>query len=214
MALQISRRWSLFPVLVVAALVATPALAGPPLVCFPFDIGSSTSLPWNGSNGWEGSRADYDVARLTPDTIALLTPTTPVIVRMETLRRAAIYATRDSAVARTLLDTMLARVKTASRGGSTAEAALAKFDAGYLIETYRQTAYETPANGAMVASLDGYAMVREALEARQGDPAMEFAAAIITMGPRKPDYPEHAKQARAGIRADALLARNIDHLPQ
>lgn len=203
--------------LAAAALVlftAAPALAGPPLVCFPFDIGSSTSLPWNGSNGWEGSRADYDVARLTGDTIALLTPTTPVIVRMETLRRAAIYATRDSAVARTLLDTMLARVKTASRGGSTAEAALAKFDAGYLIETYRQTAYKTPANGDMVASLDGYAMVREALEARQDDPAMEFAAAIITMGPRKPDYPAHAKQARAGISADALLARNIDHLPQ
>ncbi len=195
-------------------MTAVPALAGPPLVCFPFDIGSSTSLPWSGSNGWEGSRADYDVSRLTSDTIALLTPTAPVIVRMETLRRAAIYATRDTAVARTLLDTMLARVKTAARGGSTTEAALATFDAGYLIETYRQTAYKTPANGTLVAGLDGYAMVRAAIEARHADPAMEFAAAIMTMGPGKPGYPEHVRQARAGVTADQLLARNIDHLPQ
>jgi hypothetical protein len=213
MALQISRRSSCLPLALLAVLVATPALAGPPLVCFPFDIGTQTSLPWNGTGGWEGSRPDYDTSRLTGDTIALLTPQTPIIVRMETLRRAAIYATKDARAARGLLDALLARAKSASGTGS-AEAALAEFDAGYLIATYRQTTFRSSTTGDLVANLDGYKLVQHALAARNGDPAIAFAAAIMSMGPRTPDYAAHVKQARAGASADLLLARNIDHLGQ
>jgi hypothetical protein len=192
--------------------VATPALAGPPLVCFPFDIGSSTSLPWKGG-GWEGSRADYNLSRLTGDTIALLTPSTPIVVRMETLRRAAIYATKDPKTARGLLDTLLARVKAISRGGAP-EAALAEFDAGYLIETYRQATYGSSPTAGMVADLDGYKLVKHAMALRNDDPAIAFAAALMTVGPRKADYPDHVRRARAGTAADQLLARNMDHLWQ
>ncbi len=115
--------------------LASPALAGPPLVCFPFDIGTATSLPWNSSSGsFKGMRSDYDLDRLNRDTIALLTPSTPVLVRMETLRRAALYASANERTARALLDSLLARAK----ASTSSEASLAEFDLGYLIETYRQ----------------------------------------------------------------------------
>src|SRR5215471_12437286 len=91
--------------LVVTAITAAarPALAGPPFLCHPFEIGTAASLPWEpGKDFWRG-RADYDVARLVDDTMALLTPNTPVLVRMETLRRATFYALDDRAVAVTLM---------------------------------------------------------------------------------------------------------------
>src|SRR5688572_20275282 len=95
------------PLIVVGLLSgAQPALAGPPLLCHPFDIGSARSLPWNDTAAWWNGRSDYDVRNLVADTQALLTPATPVIVRMETLRRAAIYASRDARVAAQLLKTL------------------------------------------------------------------------------------------------------------
>jgi hypothetical protein len=116
--------------LALVAFVASPALAGPPLLCFPFDIGPATSLPWDKDNNqWKGMRADYDVSHLTADTVALLTPATPILVRMETLRRAALYATKDDKVAHGLVDTLVFRTKK-SVNAAPAEAALAEFDAG------------------------------------------------------------------------------------
>src|SRR5262249_21279856 len=123
------------PLLAVSLVAVTtaPALAGPPLVCFPFDIGPATSLPWNSTDrDYKGMRADYDVSHLTSDTVALLTPSTPILVRMETLRRAALYATKDDHVAHGLVDALVFRAKKSANAAS-GEAALAEFDAGYLI---------------------------------------------------------------------------------
>ena len=79
-------------VLVVALAATTSLRAGTPLICHPYTIGAAKSLP--GSDGdWKGVNPSYDRTHLVRDTLALLTPETPVIVRMETLRRAAIYAT-------------------------------------------------------------------------------------------------------------------------
>src|SRR3954453_6166111 len=122
----------LLAIALVTAVVG-PALAGPPLVCVPYDIGTARSLPWDADgHAWKGMRADYRVSQLTGDTLALLTPGTPIIVRMETLRRAALYATRNTGIARDLLTTLLDRAK--SKGADS----LASFDAGYLLETYKQ----------------------------------------------------------------------------
>ncbi len=181
--------------------IATPAVAGPPLLCHPFEIGPATSLPWNGDQ-WRGTRADYDRSRLNRDVLALLTPTTPVIVRMETLRRAALYATGDAGVAQALLDALRARAR---NGGDT----LAEFDAGYLIETYKQAAALSPTFADMVRNLDGYAMVSRSLKARHDDPAIAFAAAIMT-SPRDEGHSGYAKTARAGATGDLLLARNLE----
>ena len=206
-----TRYRALFRLIVAAVVVvgvARPALAGPPLVCFPFEIGPAASLPWNLGANYKGMRPDYDVTRLSSDTIALLTPSTPVIVRMETLRRAALYGTTNEQAARALLDALVARAKASSRSS---DASVAEFDAGYLIETYRQTAPVAAFTAAMVKDLDGYAMVRHSLDARHGDPAMAFAAALITSG-GKGDHAEHVRAAKAGANADMLLARNIDHV--
>ena len=132
---------------------------------------------------------------------------------METLRRAAIYATKDPQAARALLDALVARAKAASRGGPP-ETALAEFDAGYLIETYRQATFASSPTPALVAHLDGYTLVTHAMAARNGDPAIALAAALMTVGPRKADYQGHVTRARAGAAADRLLARNMDHLWQ
>src|SRR5207245_7417655 len=91
--------------LIVAAalvLIARPALAGPPLLCFPFEIGAAKSLPM-GHGAWHDIDSKYDVTRLVDDTLALLSPDAPVKVRMETIRRATIYASKHSAIAHTLL---------------------------------------------------------------------------------------------------------------
>jgi hypothetical protein len=189
--------------------VAQPALAGPPLVCFPFEIGTAASLPWNAGTNYRGMVPGYDVTRLSADTIALLTPSTPVIVRMETLRRAALYGSTNEAAARNLLDTLLSRAKASAKAS---DASLAQFDAGYLIETYRQIAPIAPFAGALVKDLDGSAMVSRSLEARHGDPAIAFAAALIIADGKSSAYAEHVRAARAGAAADMLLARNIDHV--
>ena len=196
--------------LLAAALItsfARPALAGPPLVCFPFDIGPATSLPWDAkAHTWKGMRSDYKVAGLVGDTLALLSPATPVIVRMETLRRAAIYASTDVDVARGLLTTLLDRAK--AKGAEP----IAVFDAGYLAETYKQLGPISPATGTLAAGIDGYAMVSASAKKLGPDPALEFAAAVITAEGRRASHAEHVRLAKAGVPADRLLARNIDHL--
>jgi hypothetical protein len=116
------------------AFAATPAVAGPPFICHAFDLGGHASLPW-GSDvraGWNNPDPAYDVQRLTADVTRLLTAQLPVSARMETLRRATIYASRDKAVAGGLLKALEARAKAAPKDAN------ALFDAGFLTEAYRQ----------------------------------------------------------------------------
>ena len=201
------------------ALVASTgiALAGPPLLCHPFDIGTAKSLTWDGSRGWMGRADGINMQTLVADTEALLTPTTPVIVRMETLRRAAIYASRDAQVAPQLLQRLQARA-----GNGTDP--LASFDAGYLVETYRQIGElgkygnsglqaKHDVVAALVKDVDGYAMVQKSLAARANDPGLEFASALIAASiNRKTAYNQHAVKARAGAAQDPLVARNIGQI--
>ena len=193
------------------------ALAGPPLLCHPFEIGNAKSLPWAGSE-WRAVKTDYDLNRLVDETLALLTPETPVIVRMETLRRATVYAVwamndakvgysvRDSKVANELLSRLTARANEA-KGKGRAEA-LALFDLGYVIESYKQATPMT--RGLNLANgLDGYASVIKAISLRGSDPEMEFAAAIIASYPQRNTQREHLQKAVAGAKEGSLLARNL-----
>jgi len=93
-----------------ALMTARPALAGPPLLCFPFDIGAARSLPI-GHGSWRAIDPRYDVSHLADDTLALLAPQTPVLVRMETLRRATLYAADRPEVATALLARLRDRAK-------------------------------------------------------------------------------------------------------
>src|SRR5437667_11540374 len=96
---------------VLAALftLASSAEAGPPLICHAFEIGNAKSLPWGNSQNWNSPKLGYDIAKLSEDTIALLSPDVPVVVRMETLRRAAIYGEKDERIAYGLLSRLMAR---------------------------------------------------------------------------------------------------------
>ena len=118
----------------VVLLLPRVAEAGPPLLCHPFDAGSSPVLSWGRGEGWNLMDRTYDVQRLTADTLRLLSPDAPILARMENLRRATIYASQNEKAARDLLAAVLGRVTTSAGP----ENRLALFDAGYLIEAYRQ----------------------------------------------------------------------------
>ena len=189
----------------VALIVAgftTYAQAGPPLICHRIEIGQARSLPlldWN-----QKDTGGYDMKNLTPDTLALLDSNTSVLVRMETLRRATIYARHDPQVAKELLTRLRARADSSSTGNS---AALAWFDVGYLAEAYKQWLGKNVPNPA--AGLDGYVWVKKAISLRGEDPEMEFAAALITLSGPETDHREHTRKAIAGAKSDPLLAQNL-----
>lgn len=191
------------------AFCAASALAGPPLICHAIHIGSAHSLPWSGDSWNLTGHENYDVSHLVPDTLALLNPSTPVLVRMETLRRATLYASGDSKVAKELL------LRLRARTNENASDAFASFDFGYLVECYRQMGIAAhygmfkSSPGGLINSVDGYSWVKKAIELRGGDAEMEFAAALITSEISVQDRAEHLNKAVAGCKTDALLAENL-----
>ncbi|HXT26534.1 MAG TPA: hypothetical protein VN749_17075 [Candidatus Eisenbacteria bacterium] len=197
--------------IVLAALVAvflavSPAFAGPPLICHAFDIGNAKSLPWV-SHDWNlNGGENYDTRDLAKDTITILEESQVTLVHMETLRRATLYARKDAQAAKQLLLKLTARAEAARN--SAQPDALALFDAGYLAEAYRQWLGETgqnPANG-----IDGYSLVKKALQLRGNDGQMEFAAALITLSGPAQENQAHAQKAVDGAKTDALLGRNLN----
>jgi hypothetical protein len=181
----------------------TLAQAGPPLICHPIEIGQAKSLPWVEFNH-RGS-TDYDLKNLSRDMLALLDSHMPVLVRMETLRRATIYARQDSQVAKELITRLQARAVSSDAAGR--PDALAWFDVGYLAEAYEQWMGRGEPNPA--AGLDGYSWVRKAISLRGSDPEMEFAAALITLPTPDSAHRDHVQKAIAGAKNDPLLAQNL-----
>jgi hypothetical protein len=198
--------------------MAVPAYAGPPLLCHPYDIAQAQSLPWDGSS-WSNGLPGYDIQHVVADTEALLTPSTPVIVRMETLRRAALYASQDGKVASALLDRMLNRARSAEAAGH--PDAMAFLDAAYVSEAFREIAMlgdssQFRARAAAVRPLvengRGYSLIERSLTLRPNDAALHFAAALIAADNNRAAYTAHAAKAKAGAASDPLLTRNIDHV--
>jgi hypothetical protein len=211
---RMQRRLCVLLTVGVVLLLPRAAEAGPPLLCHPFDAGSSPVLPWGRGEGWNVMDRSYNVQRLTADTLRLLSANAPILARMENLRRATIYASQNERVARELLTAVLARVNATTAGP---EHRLALFDAGYLIEAYRQASdvYRwnmlSPAERSSWAirhepeGLDGYALLKKALEAGS-NAEMEFAASLMKEGPVST---EHRRKAEAGATPESLLARNL-----
>jgi hypothetical protein len=203
---NMNSRLSWGPAIIVVAILiglTASAQAGPPLICHPVEIGQAKSLPWVDWNR-KGS-GGYDLKNLTRDTQAILDSNTPVLVRMETLRRATLYARLDQQVAKELLTRLYARANDSDAAGHSD--ALAWFDAGYLAETYKQWIPEGESNPA--TGLDGYDWVKKALSLRGQDPEMEFAAALVTLTGPEDDHRDHLRKAMAGAKNDALLAQNL-----
>ena len=191
------------------------AEAGPPLICHPFETGAATMLPWGPGTGWNSPDRSYDVQRLTADTLRLLTPSTPVLARMEIMRRATIYASQDRKVAIALMTAVLDRAKAVP---AASRDPLPWFDAGYLIESYRQMKSAGP--WEMLSgtehlwadfrsdprAVDGYRFVKKALQLAGSNAEMEFAASLMQQGT---SAAEHRQRAVAGAPAGSLLARNL-----
>jgi len=204
--------------LAVAALLilAGPAMAGPPLICHAIDIGTAQSLPWS-SSGWNlTGNETYDTANLVADTLKLLAPNTSVLVRMESIRRATLYAQHRNGIAAELL------AKLAGRAKENPSDALAAFDYGYLVETYKQAKWLgehtnwlksspgwTSAELGAAENVDGTALVEKAIALRGEDAEMEFAAALMTREGADAERTRHIKSALAGAKRDPLLARNL-----
>lgn len=194
-------------------LLATAAFAGPVLICKAIDIGSAQSLPWNNPANLNGS-SDYDITHLVADTLALLSPNTPVLVRMETFRRATIYSQRDSGAAKELL------VKLQQRANANTSDALAQFDYGYLAACYQQITWARSSGMTVwgkgswqnpAADIDGTAVIEKAISLRGDDAEMEFAAALATFDGSDSTraHRQHLEKAIAGSKGNPLLAQNL-----
>jgi hypothetical protein len=181
------------------------AQAGPPLICHPYNIGGAKSLPWGSGPGWDTLDSAYNVQNLANDTLALLDQTTPVLVRMETLRRAVLYGARDHAAARALLAQLQDREVAAEK--SAKPSAFAYFDYGYFLSSLKQINWLYKED--LTAGVDGYGFVQKALAIDPDSPEMHFAAAIIATDPPRPsERAAHLAKARAA-KNDALLAQNL-----
>jgi hypothetical protein len=194
---------------------ASIAQAGPPLICHTIEIREAKSLPWI-SHSWNLTGGEnYDTKNLVRDTLDILGPDTPVLVRMETLRRATLYARKDPLAAKELLAKLYARATSAESAGH--PDGLAWFDVGYLAESYKQWIGQNLAHmtdGMRIdpnpaAGVDGYSMVKKAISIRGANPQMEFAAALITLSGPQEAHREHALKAMAGAQNDPLLRENL-----
>jgi hypothetical protein len=187
-------------------LFATPALAGPPLICNPFVTESGKLIAWGSGPGWNTPDRAYDVRKLVADTTAVLTPDASVLTRMENLRRATIYALRDPAVAEQLLKALMARALATTSDGR------AWFDAGYVIEAYRQGEYlrSDRKAGSWAAvdetiRVDGYGFVKKAMAMTGASAEMEFAASLMTRGAVAEAHRARAATAGPG----SLVVKNL-----
>ena len=185
-----SRRGRVGGLLIVLLAGAARAEAGPPLLCDPFRPEPGAALlPWAPApTSWNAPDPDYDRRQLVGDVLRLLTPQASILARMENLRRATIYATADPRLAGELLAAVTARTTTAA--GEPSRDPLAWFDAGYLIETYRQASHI--ARWDMLTgdarrmwtmnrapSADGVALVRKAIALSGSNRAMEHAMSLM-----------------------------------
>ena len=212
---MLKRSRSLIAVGLVLSLAAV-AEAGPPLICHAFDAGNAPLLPWGQGQGWNTPASGYDVHKLTADTLRLLSPDAPVLARMENLRRATIYAAGNRQVAAELLAALIGRADS----GPGSRDPLAQFDAGYLVESYRQATHIykwdmlTSAERSKWTlrsepkNADGYALVTKAIAMAGTSPEMEFAASLMKDGTVAT---EHRRKAMAGAKAGSLLAKNLAH---
>lgn len=189
--------------------IASPALAGPPLICHPFETAGGKLIAWGTGSGWNTPDRAYDIKKLVADTNTVLTADSPILTRMENMRRATIYAMRDPQIAQALLKS----VTTRALGTSTDS--LAWFDAGYLIESYKQAvAIRDKSNPELRAwaevdetiKVDGYNWVKKAMSMTSPSAEMEFAASLMTQGSVAS---AHRAKAIAAAPKNSPVARNL-----
>jgi hypothetical protein len=119
------------------------------------------------------------------------------------------YSAKDAGVANQLLARLKARVPEPGAKSDKRATALAMFDYGYLVESYKQ-AGDGSQGPKLAAGVDGYGLIVKAIAMRGGDPEMELAAALA-ISDRAHDAARiaHLQRAAAGAQEGSLLARNL-----
>lgn len=180
-----------------------------PLVKWALEIADAKSLPWGDPLGWDAISPGYDVRQVPADTLAVLSPATPVLNRMETLRRALVYSRSDPRVAYQVLAALTSRVRDAEAAGKAD--VLAWFDLGYMVEAFRQARW---LNTESLVDVNGYSLVMKAIRVA-GDSApaaleMQLAAGLIVLEPKgqHPYYP-HFKTVVREASEGSLLEKNL-----
>lgn len=206
---------------------ATSTLLGPPTICWPLEIGEARSLPF-GTEPFE-TAAELAPADVPRRAVALLAREPDADVRMETIRRAAIYLSGiggerrerrapELALARaTLLSELKDRVLRAE--ARERPDAAAWFDLGYALAALREAdAPTTPDGGgkwSCVAAQDADRALRRAVALAPDDPGLRFGLALAAFGlqgyvaePRDA-YRAHALAAATGAPEGSRLRRNV-----
>lgn len=188
------------------ALTAVAAEAHPYLAESGVAIGEARSLPWNGETDF-GLVADYDVpARLVPDTLAILSATTPPLVRFETLRRATLYLSPrfSSPEVALRLRIQLARrlqERAAREGLAPRLLALSRLDAGCFEALCAQ-------DRTLSSGRDGYAQAKQAVSALPEAAAeVDYVLGRLAVGGMADQ--EHRGAALTAVEEGSLLALNI-----
>jgi hypothetical protein len=195
-------------VVLVILTASMQSFGGPPLICHPFQIDDAKSISW-GQGPFDPPK-DIGRDKLVQTVLAHLQPDTPVLARMETLRRATIWCGRDGRVEQALLFQLMGRALDAQASGE--EDAMAIFDAGFFAQCLDQVGASFVNDGEGVGvgrGVVGYAWVRRAIELRPNEPQMHFAAALITAIHDQSASEKHMKIAKELSGQDALLAANI-----
>lgn len=187
---------------------AAPAAGGPPLICFPYEIGDAASLPW-GSDAFKESPG-YDRSRVVGDTLELLKAEKDTLVRMETLRRATIYVKSDRARATELLAKLAWMALDAEAADNDKWAATALFDAGFLAACYRQHEIDVGFKPGVADRIQGWSWIRKSLAFDASDPARQFAAALVVLEKNDGTHKSYLLRAVQGAEPGSRLARTIE----
>ena len=203
---------------------------GPPTICFPIDIGDGVSLPWSEEDKPVGydpfSRVEAtgggETAAVIKDTLAILEKESSALVRMETLRRAAFYASGMKTKGRPpewLADRLMSEVLTRALDREAADdddkatvekgTAEAWLDAAWLRACYADLGEH--------GSTRQYDWISRGLKlGGHQNPDFDFAAAVITMHAKalrrdrlEPFHAGHVKRAATGAKEGSLLAKNL-----
>jgi hypothetical protein len=173
------------------------------MICHSYSIGTDTSLPWGDATSWNSPDPKYDAANLTNDTLAVLDSGKPLLTRMETLRRAAVYASKDMAAGLALANRLTARALAAEVKGH--NDSLALFDAGYFVESMKQLAHLT--RTALFSPIDGYDWAKRSVPGLQEKLTAEYALGLMQAATTWPNV--HMERAIMGAQEGSLLAQNL-----
>jgi hypothetical protein len=168
------------------ARAVAPRAAGPPLLCFPLDVGGAATLPFGG-DGFD-VKSDLTTEEVVKLTRTLLEKSDDPLVHMETLRRATIwFMSKDAAAAASFRaqlaeGTLLAAAATGDGAARTHGEALRWLDLGYFQAAARQ--------GGVLQLKNAHEWLEKAARLAPDDLALRFGVALAQFSPGEEGDPK------------------------